>query len=1134
MPVFDDLKAKLQELFMFDRADLDFGMYRILNAKRAEVTRFLETELLPSARAALGSVTAEDQARLKAAVETAREQARKFGAPDPDATPGVQEAKAAYRAAADTGALEEEIYSHLLTFFSRYYQEGDFIPQRRYSAAGRERYMIPYDGEEVKLVWANMEQYYIKSGESLTDYAFTFADPAGGTRPFRVEFRLVTATEETANNKSQTGERRFALADLAAHPPALSGDGTTLTLAFTYVEHPKGTKQTELLEAAEAALAKAGLPAPFAAQLAAADSSYTGKSARTVLRKHLEIYAAKNTYDYFIHKDLGGFLRRELDYFIKTEVLRLDDLLPEDPVAARRQLQKVHALKTLAGQIIDFLEQIENFQKKLWLKKKFVTEVRYCLTLDRIPESFYPEIAANVGQREEWKSLYHIQAIEADGAGQLGYPGDKKPLTVEFLKANHFLVLDTKHFSEEFSSRLVSAIAKLHDSIDGTCFHSENFQALSFMEGTYGSSIKCVITDPPYNTGSDGFPYKDGFMDASWLSMMQSRMKLARELLAPSGLLFVNIDSNEGNNLEYLLDSTFGQKNRIEELIWAQNTTHSGSPTYSSNHEYVQVYAKSRESAEAEPGMFREEKPGYKELNEIVLRLNPDYPHPKEVERAIGAAFETHLTAFMSELAELGLSYNEETKKQDPWRGIYPYSNVEYRTEKGEYVDPGDARRMGARLSIWRESDPSMPAGKQSETTKDPKHPNYRFYAPKHPLTDIACEVPKRGWGFPEKDFDDRVSFESLAANKRIVFGQDHTTIPQYKRFLDEVDTNVAKTVIHDYTDGEKELFGLTGTTNSFPNPKPTTLARRFIRQANTSESTILDFFGGSGTTATAVIYLNREEKLRRKFVTVEMAEYFESTLVPRIKKGIYSSGWDGGKPTDRRSGLSFAFKIVKLENYEDTLNNLRLPTRTADQTLALEGSTPEARANYLLRYSLELETQGSAALLDLKKFSAPWSYQLSIHRNGETRPVTVDLVETFNWLLGLRVEQQDAPVTLTADFETDPAGRTIVKKGSLRKAASGWTFQAVTGRDRTDRLHLVLWRSLTGDAVKDNAVLDAFFQKQGYNARDTEFDTIYVNGDNNLANLALAADTPEAPSAYKVKLIETEFHRLMWDVRDV
>src|SRR5664279_2132567 len=282
MPVFDDLKAKLQELFMFDRADLDFGMYRVLNAKRVEVTRFLETELLPSVRAALGSVAAEEQARLKAA----------------------------YSAASDTASLEEEIYSHLLAFFSRYYQEGDFIAQRRYSAAGRERYMIPYDGEEVKLVWANMEQYYVKSSESLTDYAFTFETGSGKKR---VEFKLISATEETANNKPQNGERRFALADLTSHPPVVGTDGNALILSFTYVEHPKGTKQVDLLGQAETAILASSIAEPFKSALAGPDSTYTGKGTRTFLRKHLEIYAAKNTYDYFIHKDLGGFLRRELD-----------------------------------------------------------------------------------------------------------------------------------------------------------------------------------------------------------------------------------------------------------------------------------------------------------------------------------------------------------------------------------------------------------------------------------------------------------------------------------------------------------------------------------------------------------------------------------------------------------------------------------------------------------------------------------------------------------------------------------------------------------------------------------------------------------------------------------------------------
>jgi adenine-specific DNA-methyltransferase len=327
-----------------------------------------------------------------------------------------------------------------------------------------------------------------------------------------------------------------------------------------------------------------------------------------------------------------------------------------------------------------------------------------------------------------------------------------------------------------------------------------------------------------------------------------------------------------------------------------------------------------------------------------------------------------------------------------------------------------------------------------------------------------------------------------------------------------------------------KEFFG----NKAFPTPKPLQLIKDIVENAAPSNSVVLDFFGGSGVLGHAVINLNREDNGQRRYILVEMGEYFETVLVPRLKKVVYSTEWKEGKPSRRDTGVSHAFKIVKLESYEDTINNLRLPARTAEQTLALDGATPEARADYLLRYSLELETKGSPSLLDLQQFASPWSYQLSIHRQGETRPVTVDLVETFNWLLGLRVEHLDAPVTLTAEFESAAGGRLVVKKAGLRKAKAGWTFQTVTGRDRAGRLHLVLWRSLTGDTAQDNAVLDAFFQKQGFNARDTEFDTIYVNGDNNLANLAQVADTPEAPSAYKVKLIETEFHRLMWDVRDV
>ena len=86
--------------------------------------------------------------------------------------------------------------------------------------------------------------------------------------------------------------------------------------------------------------------------------------------------------------------------------MRLDDIENADAPAVETYLTKIKVLRDIAHKLIDFLAQLENFQKKLWLKKKFVIETNYCITLDRIPEEFYPEIAANDKQREEWVKLF--------------------------------------------------------------------------------------------------------------------------------------------------------------------------------------------------------------------------------------------------------------------------------------------------------------------------------------------------------------------------------------------------------------------------------------------------------------------------------------------------------------------------------------------------------------------------------------------------------------------------------------------------------------------------------------------------------------------------------------------------------
>ena len=133
-----DLIKKLQEIFQTDRADLDFGIYKILNSRADEINRYL-SDTLP--------------AQIQAALQ-------------------------------NNEAQETAVYNHLLTFFSRYYEEGDFISQRRYKG---NTYAVPYNGEEVLLHWANKDQYYTKSGENFSNYRFTLSD---GKQVF---FKLVQA-----------------------------------------------------------------------------------------------------------------------------------------------------------------------------------------------------------------------------------------------------------------------------------------------------------------------------------------------------------------------------------------------------------------------------------------------------------------------------------------------------------------------------------------------------------------------------------------------------------------------------------------------------------------------------------------------------------------------------------------------------------------------------------------------------------------------------------------------------------------------------------------------------------------------------------------------------------------------------
>ena len=150
---------------------------------------------------------------------------------------------------------------------------------------------------------------------------------------------------------------------------------------------------------------------------------------------------------------------------------------------------------------------------------------------------------------------------------------------------------------------------------------------------------------------------------------------------------------------------------------------------------------------------------------------------------------------------------------------------------------------------------------------------------------------------------------------------------------------------------------------------------------------------------------------------------------------------------------------------------------------------------------------------------------------------MNADLLETFNYLIGLTVQHIAAPQTFSALFTRDgdpdlPEGapRRLLLDGRIKQEEVGrWWFRTVTGTMPDGRKTLVIWRKRPGGETaegieQDNLVLDEWFPRQGYSSKDSEFDVIYVNGDNNLENLKAPDDT------WKVRLIEEDFHRLMFD----
>ena len=569
---------------------------------------------------------------------------------------------------------------------------------------------------------------------------------------------------------------------------------------------------------------------------------------------------------------------------------------------------------------------------------------------------------------------------------------------------------------------MIESIDNIDEQCDGLLINSENFQALELLQEKYKERIKAIYIDPPYNTGDDDFLYKDNYQESSWLSCINDRLKLCTSLYKEGGSIAVSIDIKELDKLIALLDSVLGSENR-KANITVRRASITGAKVIN---------------------------PGLVNISEnVVLYSNGNgkwIPQDAFREKDYDNRYGMMITNIDDDMSQWEFStVLEEFSK---FKGI---TKSKLKKELGEtYSDELLQFVISKANSIVQLASLDL-----------------------NSVGSEAVELYKKSVKDPSKIYHlhrDGVNDYYLIKGKVILFYKD-----RLKRIGDRL---VPVEKVSDIWDDvlPNDIHNEGGVVLK-KGKKPEKLIDRILESTTKEGDIVLDYFAGSATSGAVCL------KSKRKFINIEVNEYFDSIPLTRIKNTLYGDksgvtdihNWKGG-------GI---VKYIRLEQYEDTLNNLMI---TANGNLFND----RFKESYLLGYMLDAETKGS--LFNTDWFVNPFEVKLNITRNNETKEQVIDLVETFNYLIGLYVETISYP-----------------KDGLC----------VVTGHIQKDKKVLVIWR----DCNKiNNDALNAFFKQSDYSVRNREFDRIYVNGDNTLENVKKNEDN------WKVILTEQVFQEKMFE----
>ena len=780
--------------------------------------------------------------------------------------------------------FREELFDKLYDFFRHYFSESGSIYFRNTAQHHNIYEKVYTDDRDVMLFWKTHMLYYVK-----TDRLFNSMDVEVDGEKF---FFDVSGMElKRANEKRELTYTFKSIKD------------GKITLTVGYSEKGRKTKVDEIISAVKA---KGMTPA------------------EETLEKAFRVFEKQSEVDYFINKNAKAFLQEQFDLWLYQYVFKGGSVFNET------RLQQLQAIKEIAYKIIDFIAQFEDELARVWNKPKFVLNSNYVITLDKIAngdEALLKKIFKHKGMKDqvaEWQEFGMV-----DKKFKLDLVLEKNLLKEPANPQYQYLPLDTRYF-KDLELDILALFDDLDASLDGWLIHSENYQALNTLLPKIRGQVDVIYIDPPYNTDAGPIDYANTYRNASWLSLIENRLTIAKQLLSLSGVICVTIDDYQVHELASLLNDKFGRTNQLGVAVIRNNP--SGRSTvkgFSICHEYAFFYQNTDAATLAR--LPRSEK----QLERFTVEEG-EHVNWQNFRKGGGAV--TYRTERPKQYYPIYVNPKDKTLRVPTlsWNSNKREWEVLETPAKGELILwPIDER---SKERIWSLNHQSAIESINDLEVRNSRDGGVQIFRRHKPSEGV---LPRSWW------------------DKNIYAAREY---------------------------GSATLKNLFGESDSFSFAKSPFAVQDSIWVAGLGEESnglVLDFFAGSGTTAHAVMNLNRADEGNRKYILVEMGEHFNTVILPRVKKIAFSDKWKNGEAQEGK-GISHFVKYFELEQYEDTLRKAQY------EDAPLFVGTQDAYTSYAFLRDLKLL---EAVKVDKKKNKV----EVKLEKLYEG----IDLAETLSCLTG-------------------------------------------------------------------------------------------------------------------------------------